>query len=191
MYEEDVISSSDMYIGFIHAFEADEEGVTCDRCLKKLFTLRILLAFDGSGNDTSFEDITVCDQCLIEMASQASPRATTSVLEDSILPPDRMTSPTFVEWTESFASRYHLHPSKTITVRFDWDEGTFCDRCRKMQVATPVLSFDATGEVYHALTVCEPCIQEILGTVRSNLLSASLRRLPLGGTVAERQQKLN
>ena len=175
MHEEDVVG--DTYMGFIHVFEADEEGVVCDRCRTKLFRGNLLIAFDGAGEWSSFDDVAVCEACLTDMGSQANPRATAEILRA-----DHFTS--IVEWTEVLTSR-HIdcpgeaeNPERTIVMRFDWDDGLFCDRCFRTRTV-PIYSFDGTGGIYDALNVCETCVKDLLEIGRTSMLSVDMDRMAI------------
>ena len=174
MHQEDVIG--DTYVGFIHVIEGDDEGIRCNRCRQRMFESKLLMSFDGSGEHSSFEDVTVCESCLMEMCSMASPRATLQVLNDP------SSSQTFVEWTEIVLdpSECFRGAGKTVAVRFDWDVGVHCDRCKSFQVAIPVLEFDGTGGLCDSLSVCGTCLHDLLSIGRSRMLSRSLETFSLG-----------
>lgn len=170
MYEERV--AGDTYIGFIHVFEADEEGACCDRCRTKLFRGNILIAFDGSGEGSAFDDITICEPCLRDLASIAQDRATTATLNND--------SSCMVEWTETLFPRWlNTNHERTIQMRFDWDSGLTCDRCNKMDVAVPIFSFDGTGGLYDSLDICHGCVYDLLNIGRNTMLNVTMDQLML------------
>ena len=172
MHEEDVVG--DTYLGFIHVFEADEEGVSCDRCHTKMFCGQMLIAFDGSGEGSSFDDITNCEACLTNLASQAQRRATESILKGEL-------SSCSLQWTETLSPRFSSTSSdeRTIVMRFDWDDGLPCDRCKIPHVIVPIFSFDGTGGLYDSLDVCETCVKDLLNIGRTSMMSVTLDRMAI------------
>ena len=168
MHEENVVG--DTYVGFIHVFEGDEEGIRCDRCRTRFFCGTLMIAFDGAGESSPYDDITLCESCLKDLGSQAQRRA-------AVVASDPRHAKCSVEWTESILPRYEFCPSvRDIVVRFDWDDGLPCHRCKNAHVTSPIYSFDGTGGIYDSLCVCEPCVSNLLKLGRENMMSVMVDR---------------